>query len=123
MFTDTMSGCSLGVGSKTAGGSRLVIHLNQEEAAREAAPGTDLEKIIKIQQKLQRKLLKSQGVTSKVAEPSAYGGGMTATGLKHRCTTFGAWDAAKHDWVFFMQRYSRQGGIPITYTHAGCKKV
>jgi hypothetical protein len=123
MFTDTMSGCSLGVGSKTSAGGRHVVHLNQEQAARDAVPGTDLDKIMKMQQKLQRELLVQQGLTCKVVEPSAYGGKMTPTGLKYRSTTFGAWDATKNDWVFYMQRYSRQGGYPTTYTHAGCKKA
>jgi hypothetical protein len=123
MFTDTMSGCSLGVGSKTQAGCRQVMHLNQEQAARDAVPGTDLDKIMKMQQKLQRELLVQQGLTCKIVEPSAYGGKMTPTGLKYRCTTFGAWDTTKGDWRFYMQRYSRQGGFPVTYTHAGCKKA
>lgn len=120
MFTDTMSGCSLGVGSKVAGGGRYVIHLNQEQAAKDSSPEASPAKLMKTQEALQKELLKERGTAERIAGPSGYAGGIGPTGSKYKCTTFGVWDAPAKDWAFYMHSYQKSSTV---FTLVQCKRV
>jgi len=116
MFTPTMDGCTLGIGSQGDGanGSVRVCHVNMANAGK-AIESEGIAAGRAQQAKLQRNVALSKvGMTGTVIEPTSY---MTegTTGYVLKSTTFGT-HPLERAWSFYTLRYRYAGN---SFFHGG----
>ncbi len=119
MFTPTMNGCSLGVGSYAGNGVRLVTHVNMANSGAAVPNYRPVSAARAQQRKLQRNILISEhGPTVDIISPEQY---MTDNKGEEtmESTTFGIHGIGQ-DWQFFTLSYKKLG--PQTYSHGGVKQ-
>ena len=85
MFTAPMNGCSFGVGSAAADGSRRVAHINMKSQANSA--------------RKQNAILRGSKLGEAIVDPNAY----MESGNPVLVTTFGVRDKSTRDWSFYFQ--------------------
>jgi hypothetical protein len=122
MFTATMTGCSLGVGSRTESGHRLVSHANCARVGvsvnselQDSEPEIRLVKAREAQQNAQLESLQEthEGDSGlQIVDPSKYrrDPNWQPIDLKPNLqelssTTFGVRDKKTNDWAFYVQKY------------------
>jgi hypothetical protein len=132
LFTDRMTGCTLGIGSKTPTGNRLVLHANSQTAGLNSGAATPRGQL-EAQAADQQQVLQAQATTlghniktKNMIAPSKYGGGFKDLlgtpkqgTIKNASTTFGLLDLKKQDWHFYTLMYRINA---MVYQHEGCKK-
>ncbi|HJZ56224.1 MAG TPA: hypothetical protein VKE74_14755, partial [Gemmataceae bacterium] len=125
MFTATMNGCSFGVGSATAGGQRMVYHVNKEVHGIDVTDQQAVDAGFVTMAKSQKKKLRKRHVPqTNIIDPRTYGGGTVAVNkpvfgnvyvIVNTLTTVGL--RLNNTWRFYTHLYRKTGNT--TYTHNG----
>ena len=109
MFTAAMDGCSLGIGSQTSNGSRMIYHSNTAQLGSTSNPHAQGE----AQSTTLNFMFGSSGV-DQIWGPGNYRFEMGQGVL--RSTTFGMRNTNSGDWNFYSQIYTQgQTPVPTTY--------
>jgi len=123
VFTPTMDGCSLGIGSYNGNGGRRVTHINSARSGTALSPNVPTTESRAQQRKMQANLLKGEhGLNVDIISPTDYQnwdlGGEINSAIK--TTTWGVHDT-QQDWHFFVQSYVKAG--QSTYLWRGVREV
>jgi hypothetical protein len=122
MFTPTMDGCSLGVGSPSGNGVCRVSHVNMGRSATAVSPDKPTPEARAQQRKMQKNYLISEhGHGVQILSPAEYqtwdAGGEIDNAIK--TTTWGLHALGKA-WEFYTQSYIKSGSK--TYLWAGVRR-
>jgi len=109
MFTATMDGCSLGVGSDAGRGTRFVTHANAGTFGAKFEPQLGMDKAREMQRDMQRSLIaRKHGADGNVAVVSPLNYMKDVDGeLALKSTTFGYRPDGVDDWHFYAHRYHK----------------
>ncbi len=118
MFTPTMDGCTLGIGSDAGNGVQRVTHANCARGGA-SAEAWGIEIAREQQAKLQKNLLISQlGQTLQLISPNMYT--TTSHGGRYKSTTFGV-HGFNMTWEFYTLKYAKLS--QLSYIHGGVDRV
>jgi hypothetical protein len=124
MFTVQLNGCSLGLGSETSDGSRLVRHVNMSASGPKEADAADVRPAKQEQQaQHQRILIRQEGdFGSQIVQPQDYRTRGKDGLLKGEANVFGVFIDSK--WVIKALKYNtvKVPGL-WTFEHKGIKEV
>lgn len=119
MFTADMNGCSLGVGSRTTNGERLVTHANCQTIGELITGFADIPgaasqlAVTRMMQQFfqQLSLQQAQGSDPGLAtvDPPLYRHDSSVPDQRLSSTTFGIRDAATNTWAFYVQKRGDTG--------------
>jgi hypothetical protein len=119
VFTALMSGCSLGVGSRTPQDKYLISHANKATHGAVVADATDnIDQGRETQRAAQaRKILRRHRGDSgvRLIEPGAYRVNPVTREVHLNATTFGVRDRAMGRWAFYCQRSVVVLETPVRY--------
>jgi hypothetical protein len=103
MFTTQMDGCTLGIGSATPTGDRLVFHANSGGTSNVAMNNQD--------RSLRTEFAADGANIEKMWSPTDYR--TSRKGTYYKATTFGVRDTTTNTWSFFCQRYTVEAMAPV----------
>jgi hypothetical protein len=103
MFTTQMDGCSLGIGSTTQAGDRLIFHANRGGKSKQAIRAQE--------QSLRQEFRNLYTHIERIWEPKDYR--ISRGGTYYKATTFGVRDPL-NAWSFYSQRYTTEAVYPVT---------
>jgi hypothetical protein len=102
MFTTQMDGCTLGIGSRTPGGDRLIFHANSGGTSNVAMNNQD--------QSLRAEFRTNNTLIQQMWSPLDYR--TSRRGTAYKATTFGVRNPGTGDWNFYCQRYTVESMTP-----------
>lgn len=123
VFTPTMDGCSLGIGSYNGNGGRRITHVNAGRSGTALSPDRPTPEARAQQSKMQANLLKGEhGLGVSIVSPNNYQNWEIGDDINSsiKTTTWGVHSTGQ-DWQFFVQSYLKAGRY--TYLWRGVRQV